>query len=1853
MEETDLLQQIKRKLEALQARIEARADPKLIAEVASTIRLADAHLPSVFMQARRVLEIIVRDIYRRELPDADPKPLFNMIEALEAQKDLIPRKIANDFHYIRVNGNLIIHPQDEPVTIDVADAEGVLIVFLAPVEWYLVDYLGASGAAQADGAAGLNHGSNNTGIVDGEVYDCFLSHNSKDKPTVRALADQLRARDITVWLDEEQLRPGVPWQPLLEAGIRVSRSAAVLVGKDGLGPWELPEMRAALSLAVKDGRPVIPVLLPDAPAFPDLPLFLAERTWVDLRPGGNAVDEAGLDLLVWGITGSRPASGQAHRWHTAERLAPIPPNPYRGLSAFRDQDADNYFGREPDIDDVVALVERQPLIAVVGPSGSGKSSLVFAGVLPALRRQVAERGADPWLAASFRPLGRPFEQLAEALIEHWSLSDTVRITERRKLAAALAAGDVTLMDAVGETLRKKKCDATPPRGLLLIVDQFEEIYTLSSANPGAHAGATDVTDFANLLVKAVEDTAARRSSGIIDNDLPDLRVLLTLRVDFLDRALTQPAFGVVLGQSGPKVLGPVEQQARLRAIIEKPAHRAGVALDDLLPERILRDLAQLPAQPEHVGGASLPLLEFTLKQLWEYEEELWERDQPRRLTHVGYEALGGIQQSLSKHAEGVYKALDAAQRTDLRRVLLRMIRPGDRTRDTRQIVTRHQLPAEDWQLVLRLSGPDIRFVVISADPTTRDETAEIIHEALISNWQRLQDWLAEDRANWTLLSTIQREAQAWHRDGEHDIDLPRWGERMVQVEALHREPRFTPTAIEMRFVQAARRLHEQEQIAAARMPFAQYQFYRDKSPRKAIAYLVRALRMAPGNLEYRAFLYQELQNQSFSLPESQRLEFDEKIEHSCFSPEGDRLLLGSKSLIRVYDASNWSVLHSNSSTTDEVAAAALLAQGSGVVLLHNSGLLRRYSVGAEGAPTQTQTAICSNPDGNTSPTLKFGSAGTEYFLLLDATRCEIRRVHDLSLAWEVSDSDLSIRFAEIADASAFYLGFGPRDSGERTEVRKYAWGGDLLWRSTPPRRFSRFDRKFRFLAEEVSARVTAIYLSDGTAYGPQLTDTAPIGFSPDGKTIALHGKFDTRIYNYHEHRDIVFPIPRKTGPGWFGCVFSPNGDSALLAGDRSAQVWSVLPTTSLPDIAYLPSEIQSDFSVIWGSEDGSQALIGTTNRDELFFADFSKHPARDPATLQYLEIFVPVQIGAPAIIASASASGDLLAISSTDCLYLLQKEAQRFTPIAQWQIEYDWHPIALHFAATEEALFLVVSDVDFGRATQGKAEDCESYCQTRKFQVRIQEFSVPGLTQLNNAELACGLVAEVAFSADGRRLAMTFAPPDMAAHIFARPSKSIVVESLTGAFLYSGDDAAVALSRSGRHLAVAGHHLVRVIDLDHSSAVVSEHPASQGVWSKIRIYEDQELVVWKRFMASPNRGLGYNDALHVESFKGSRKMSSSVTSREHYGSTPSFLSCWRTKERYGAFGLTRSGQLLFNFTDQIIEMWGTDSTMSLFDPLHFARPLAWAGISSDLTRLYGIVPPFAIGNTLLPRVEEADLYTVLDFAEDVCGCKVDEFGSLSYHEILSRRELRERYSDGGNNSKLIGWFLATVNERALSLHGALPLRAGERDQMATALRQLCYRPEYSENPMHKFEQEDFSERMASHESLLQCYAQMGAEQDHRATLAQKVVEEYSEGARIADEGCHDDAIASFDRALGIAGEADIEFFWGVTYSKVRRAAALLEKGEVQRARRILFALARNQAARDVDSAETAAIVFYWLAACEVKCERWVEARLWIERVLWYSNNFSGKKREFSKNIAQRASELLAKVENRSVSDQPR
>ena len=133
-------------------------------------------------------------------------------------------------------------------------------------------------------------------------FDVFLCHNSADKPAVRRIGDQLKEAGLLPWLDVDELPPGQPWQPLLEQQIQNIRAAAVCFGAAGIGPWQEREMYGFLSAFVKRGVPVIPLLLPDAPSTPELPVFLSAMTWVDFR----LAHSNSLTQLIWGITGKRP-----------------------------------------------------------------------------------------------------------------------------------------------------------------------------------------------------------------------------------------------------------------------------------------------------------------------------------------------------------------------------------------------------------------------------------------------------------------------------------------------------------------------------------------------------------------------------------------------------------------------------------------------------------------------------------------------------------------------------------------------------------------------------------------------------------------------------------------------------------------------------------------------------------------------------------------------------------------------------------------------------------------------------------------------------------------------------------------------------------------------------------------------------------------------------------------------------------------------------------------------------------------------------------------------------------------------------------------------------------------------------------------------------------------------------------------------------------------------------------------------------------------------------------------------------------------------------------------------------------
>ena len=293
----------------------------------------------------------------------------------------------------------------------------------------------------------------------------------------------------------------------------------------------------------------------------------------------------------------------------------VGPCPYRGLAAFREKDAPFFFGRETFTQRLAEAVQRQPLVAViVGSSGCGKSSAVFAGLLPRLR------DAGDWLIADLRPGAGPFRALAGALLPVLSpeLDDIDRLLQARKMADALSEGDLPLADVVARALDKQP----RARRLLLVVDQFEELYTLCP-DP----------DMRRRLVDTLLQAATSAGKGRV----PRLVLLLTMRADFMGQALAHRPFADVL-QEATVMLGPMNRD-ELRAAIEEPAEVQGAAFESGLVERILDDVGEEPG--------NLPLLEFALTLLWERHRHGW-------LTHDGYEAIGRVEGALARYADQVY-----------------------------------------------------------------------------------------------------------------------------------------------------------------------------------------------------------------------------------------------------------------------------------------------------------------------------------------------------------------------------------------------------------------------------------------------------------------------------------------------------------------------------------------------------------------------------------------------------------------------------------------------------------------------------------------------------------------------------------------------------------------------------------------------------------------------------------------------------------------------------------------------------------------------------------------------------------------------------------------------------------------------------------------------------------------------------------------------------------------------------------------------------------------------------------------------------------------------------------------------
>jgi uncharacterized protein YjbI with pentapeptide repeats len=410
-------------------------------------------------------------------------------------------------------------------------------------------------------------------------------------------------------------------------------------------------------------------------------------------------------------------------------------SPYKGLEAFTEADAGKFYGREETIERYAKLVAQVPLVPIIGASGSGKSSLVQAGLIPYLKQGAPSN----WQILTMRPGRNPFDALAQAIFN----------AERANLETIQL--DVDLASDRHLLTQKLAQMRIPHRRILLFIDQFEELFTQSDDDATLQV-------FLQSLADAVSNA-------------PNFVLVFTLRNDFLPTLQSDRQdkdFTGMLGRFGFQSFDGRMTDEQFKAAITKPVEKLGVEFENRLVDRLMKDVG--------TADGSLPLLQLVL-------DLLWKNVQKRQLTHECYEAIGGkdgMKTVLVKLADDVYDGFVKDNKVkEFKQVFLRLVTLGEANAlNTRRIATRAEIETsrDNWrEIVLPLS----KARLLKTDLNEKgEEIVEVIHETLIQSWQRLAGWIEQHRHDLERIGEIEAAAIKWDKSKRSNQDL--WGGKKLK-----------------------------------------------------------------------------------------------------------------------------------------------------------------------------------------------------------------------------------------------------------------------------------------------------------------------------------------------------------------------------------------------------------------------------------------------------------------------------------------------------------------------------------------------------------------------------------------------------------------------------------------------------------------------------------------------------------------------------------------------------------------------------------------------------------------------------------------------------------------------------------------------------------------------------------------------------------------------------------------------------------------------------------------------------------------------------------------------------------------
>lgn len=415
-------------------------------------------------------------------------------------------------------------------------------------------------------------------------------------------------------------------------------------------------------------------------------------------------------------------------------------NPFPGLRPFRQEDKPVFFGRERETLELVLRLNERRFLAAIGPSGSGKSSLIYAGLLPELYGGAMVQAGAHWRVAEFRPAGNPVGELARALIR----AELYSADAEELLSANLRRSGLGLVDAVRH--------AQLPTGtnLLVLVDQFEELFRFSRKNA---ADLEAATAFVDLLLEAIRQTA-----------LP-IFVVITMRSDFIGDCAQFPGLPEAVNSS--QYLIPRLTRDQWRAAIEGPVQVGGGRIAPRLVQRLLADVADSPDQ--------LPVLQHALMRTWDFWERTRHGDEPLDLRHYENQSVGTMTHALSRHADEVFQELpDDPARRRAERLFKTLTELGEGQRGIRRparVAELAQILAGNADEVAALVEPFRRpgrtFLMPPADrELTADTVLDISHESLMRVWERLRTWTEEEARSVRIYRRLAETARLWKSQRE-------------------------------------------------------------------------------------------------------------------------------------------------------------------------------------------------------------------------------------------------------------------------------------------------------------------------------------------------------------------------------------------------------------------------------------------------------------------------------------------------------------------------------------------------------------------------------------------------------------------------------------------------------------------------------------------------------------------------------------------------------------------------------------------------------------------------------------------------------------------------------------------------------------------------------------------------------------------------------------------------------------------------------------------------------------------------------------------------------------------------------